>query len=92
MNEQSFSQIIKDLSAQVSYYRQSIFTCFIYSLVCSSDKKCISAIWSRFSPIFCGKDVTKKRFYTFLNSSKLPWKSLRLPLIKMMEDRVLTKA
>lgn len=91
MPDRSFSKIVKDLSQNISTYRQSIFTCFIYSMICSANKKCVSAIWERFSPLFCDEAVNSKRFYNFLNSSKLPWQKLRIAIIKMLGDRALTQ-
>ena len=91
MNNYKFSTLIEELSGNISTYRQTIFTCFIYSLVCSSSKKCISVIWERFAPLFCETKTSRRRFYNFLNSSCLPWKELRLHLIKLMGENIQTK-
>ena len=60
-------------------------------MICSSSKKCISAIWQRFAPLFADKGITQRRFYGLLNSPTIPWTKLRLSSIRMMGDNILTE-
>ena len=91
MKDSSFSSLLKQLSEDFSPYRRSIFRCLIIGMVCSSSKKCISAIWQRFAPLFADKGMTQKRFYALLNSPNMPWTKLRLRSIRMMGDNILTQ-
>jgi hypothetical protein len=91
MKNPSFSSLLNQLSEEFSQYRRSIFRCLIIGMTCSSSKKCISAIWERFAPLFGSKGVTQKRFYGFLNCSSLPWNKIRLSAIRSMGDDVLTE-
>ncbi|NRA90860.1 MAG: transposase [Simkaniaceae bacterium] len=91
MNNNSFSSLLNQLSVDFSQYRRSIFRCLIIGMTCSSSKKCVSAIWERFAPLFGGKGITQRRFYGFLNSSKLPWNKIRLSSIRTMGDDILTE-
>ena len=91
MKNNNFTSLLNQLSEELSQYRRSIFRCLIIGMTCSSSKKCISAIWERFAPLFGGKEVTQRRFYGFLNSSKIPWANIRLRSIRMMGDDILTE-
>ena len=91
MKQSNFSTLLHTLSEEISPYRRSIFRCLIIGMTCSASKKCISAIWERFAPLFVGKIITQRRFYGFLNSCNIPWSKIRLRSIRMMGEQSFTE-
>ena len=91
MKNITFRSLLNQLSEELPQYRRTIFRSLIIGLICSNSKKCVSAIWERFGLLFGGSEITQRRFYGLLNSAKIPWKKIRLSLIRSMDDDILTE-
>ena len=91
MTNVTFRSLLNQLSEELPQYRRTIFRSLIIGLICSNSQKCVSAIWERFGLLFSGSEITQRRFYGLLNSAKLPWERIRLSLIRIMGDEVLTE-
>lgn len=91
MSNLKFNSFVNQVSEEIPAYRQSIFSCIIMGMVCSSSNKCIASIWDRFTCLFCDTNITLKRFYTFLGTTNISWVRIRLKLISMMGKEALTE-
>ena len=68
-----FQELLDRIAEPVPAYRRTIFKTIVLGLVVCNGNGMISAIFRRFAGLFVGTDITRKRFYTFLNSGKIAW-------------------
>jgi len=68
-----FQELLDQVAEPIAAYRRAIFkTVVVGLLVCNGEGR-IAAIFRRFAGMFTGTRVTRKRFYTFLNSDRIKW-------------------
>ena len=71
-----FQELLDNVAETVPAYRRSIFKTIVFGmLVCNGSGK-ISAIFRHFAGVFTGTAITRKRFYTFINSDKIRWAAI----------------
>ncbi len=68
-----FQELLDRIAETVPVYRRTIFKTIMLGLVVCNGDGMISAIFRRFAALFAGTNITRKRFYTFLNSGKIAW-------------------
>lgn len=88
--QKKFKSILNELATVIPEYRQTIFKTILLALVIGNGKKCISAIYRTFETILLSTSITRKRFYCFLKSGKIPWKLIWKKVFQLLGDRILT--
>ena len=80
-----FLELLDKTSAVVPSYRQIIFRTLMIALTSGGQPGRISSIFRKFSDVLTGQS-TQKRFYNFLNSTKIPWDALWRLVVCMLDD------
>ena len=88
--KKEFKSILNELATVIPEYRRIIFKTIILGLVIGKSRKCISAIYRTFETIMQVTPFTRKRFYGFLKSGKIPWKRIWIKVFELSGDRILT--
>lgn len=68
-----FQKLLDRIAEPVPVYRRIIFKTIMLGLVVCNGDGMISAIFRRFAALFAETNITRKRFYMFLNSGKIAW-------------------
>ena len=71
-----FQELLDKVAETVPAYRRSIFKTIVIGLLVRNGGGGISAIFRHFAAVFTGTGITRKRFYTFLNSDKIKWPAI----------------
>jgi hypothetical protein len=85
-----FTELVSQVSTPIASYRQIIFKTFIIALSTGGSSNHVSGIFRRFTDLLNITNITRKRFYNFLNSAKLPWDSMWMILVKMLGSNAIT--
>jgi len=88
-NKNQFKNILDELASVIPVYRQEIFKTILLGLVIGKGRKGISGIYRIFESIL-SSIISRKRFYCFLGSGKIPWNKLLEKIIALMGNRFLT--
>ncbi len=73
----NFSNILNAVATvAVSSYRRMIFKTIITGLLVGKNRRTVSGIFQQFACLFVGTTITRKRFYTLLNSTSIRWASI----------------
>jgi IS4 transposase len=83
-----FQELLDTVAKPIPAYRRSIFKTIIIGLLVRNGNGRISAIFRQFAGLFEGTCITRKRFYTFLNSRKIPWQALWQCACGLLQDSV----
>ena len=68
-----FQELLDKVAEPIPAYRRFIFKTMVIGLLVRNGGGRISSIFRQFAGLFAGTGVTRKRFYTFLNSDKVKW-------------------
>jgi hypothetical protein len=80
-----FNHFLDQVAEIIPAYRRTIFKTLVIALASGGQPGRISNIFRRFSMLLA-ESVTLKRFYTFINSSKLPWEALHNIMATLIGD------
>ena len=83
-----FQELLDRIAEPVPVYRRIIFKTIVLGLVVCNGNGMISAIFRRFGGLFAGTDITRKRFYTFLNSGKIAWTAIWRRVVEQIREYV----
>ena len=72
----TFQELLDNVAETIPAYRRSIFKAVVIGLLVRNGSGRISAIFRHFAGVFTGGNITRKRFYTFLNSGKIKWSAI----------------
>lgn len=87
-NKVSFAQTLNTLAELVPAYRREIFKTIILGLLIGKDKKSIAGVYRVFSSTL-SMIISRKRFYCFMQSTKIPWAALWTKAMELIGDRFL---
>lgn len=74
--DMKFEELLKQASEIVAPYRRTIFITFVTALATGGNPGRVSSIFRRFACLLIPIGVSRKKFYNFINSPKIPWNSL----------------
>lgn len=83
-----FQELLDKVAETVPAYRRSIFKTIVIGLLVRNGGGRISAIFRNFAAVFAGTGITRKRFYTFLNSGKIGWSAIWRRVAELLSDFV----
>lgn len=86
-----FTELLSRVAEPIATYRKIIFKTFMIALSTGGGSNHVSGIFRRFSDIFGITDITRKRFYNFLNSAKLPWDLMWKLLVDLLGSNAVTE-
>lgn len=72
----NFEELLDKVAETVPAYRRSIFKTIVIGLLVRNGGGRISSIFRHFAGLFADTGITRKRFYTFLNSDKVKWAAI----------------
>jgi len=81
-----FMELLNQTAEILPAYRQVIFKTFVIAMLSGCSRT--SSVFRRFACLFKNGSVTRKRFYNFLNSGKLPWDCLWRFLSKVISGHI----
>lgn len=87
-NKVSFVQTLNTLAELIPAYRREIFKTIILGLLIGKDKKSIAGVYRVFSAAL-SLIISRKRFYCFMQSTKIPWAALWAKVLELVGDRLL---
>ncbi len=76
------------MAESIPVYRKLIFKIIITGLVIGKNNKTISGIFREFSAVLLGTDITRRRFYQFLTSTKLNLDFMWLTVVGLLKKHV----
>ena len=83
-----FTTILNTLSESIPTYRKLIFKIILTGLVIGKNSKTISGIFREYSFILVGTNLTRRRFYQFLSSSKINWDFIWQAIVGLLKEHV----
>ena len=85
-----FTELVSQVTEPIALYRQIIFKTFVIALSTGGGSNHVSGIFRRFTDVLRLTEITRKRLYNFLNSTKLPWDLLWVLLTKLLGSDAIT--
>jgi len=86
-----FTDILNDIAeSAVPSYRKTIFQTIITGLLVGNSKRTISGIFEQFACLFVGTSITRKRFYTLVNSPFIRWAAIWQKMVTLVHPFVST--
>ena len=79
-----FKKLLAEVSGEVAEYRRDIFNTIILGLIIGTRKKCVYHIFRTFQLLAESVGLTEKRFYMFLQSSKIPLDNMWKVIYKLI--------
>lgn len=84
----SLAQTLNALAEPIPAYRRDVFKIIILGLLIGKCRKSIAGIYRVFSAAL-NMIVSRKRFYCFMTSTKIPWAALWAKALALIGDRLL---
>ena len=84
-----FRELLAEVSSEVAEYRQDICNTIILGLIIGTRRKCIYHIFRTFQALAESIGLTEKRFYMFLQSSKIPLDRMWKVIYKLLGEEML---
>jgi len=84
-----FKELLAEVSSEVAEYRRDIFNTIILGLIIGTRKKCVYHIFRTFQLLAESVGLTEKRFYMFLQSSKIPLERMWKVIYELIGEEML---
>jgi len=84
-----FKELLAGVSDEVAEYRRDIFNTIILGLIIGTRRKCIYHIFRTFQVLAESVGLTEKRFYMFLQSSKIPLDRMWKVIYELLGEEML---
>jgi len=84
-----FRELLVKVSSEVAEYRRDIFNTIILGLIIGTRRKCIYHIFRTFQLLAESIGLTEKRFYMFLQSSKIPLDRMWKVIYELLGEEML---
>ena len=84
-----FKELLVEVSGEVAEYRRDIFNTIILGLIIGTRRKCIYHIFRTFQTLAESIGLTEKRFYMFLQSSKIPLNRMWKVIYELLGEEML---
>jgi hypothetical protein len=84
-----FKDLLVKVSNEVTEYRRDIFNTIILGLIIGTRRKCIYHIFRTFQVLAESIGLTEKRFYMFLQSSKIPLNRMWKVIYELIGEEML---
>jgi len=84
-----FQQILDDVAEAVPAYRRLVFKTILTGLLVGKAASTIAGIFREFACLLAGTVITRKRFYTFLNSGMIRWMLIWMRVAELLRPYVL---
>jgi hypothetical protein len=82
--DMKFSELLDQASEHVAPYRRTIFKTFVIALATGGNPGRVSSVFRRFAGVLIPSGISRKKFYNFINSAKIPWTLLWGCLAKLV--------
>ncbi|HBM17255.1 MAG TPA: hypothetical protein DD381_13075 [Lentisphaeria bacterium] len=90
MAEVKFKDLIETISGEIPKYRKAIFKAVIIGMIVGESNKCISGIFRMFELLMFSMGISRRCFYGFLQSGKLPLGKVWDRLLAMFGESLMT--
>jgi len=84
-----FRELLSEVSSEITEYRRDIFNTIILGLIIGTRKKCVYHIFRTFQALAKSVGLTEKRFYMFLQSSKIPLSRMWKVIYELLGEEIL---
>lgn len=85
-----FSSILDEITAVIPKYRKMIFKVIITGMLIGESSKCVAGIYRLFELLMKSNSISRKCFYGFLKSSKIPFEKIWGIVFRLLGGKVLT--
>jgi len=79
-----FVELLDQVGEHVAPYRRTVFRTFVMALATGGNPGRVSSIFRRFAVLLTPGGISRKKFYNFVNSAKIPWVPLWGCLAKLV--------
>ena len=90
MVDVKFKDLIDTISEGIPKYRKAIFKALIIGMIVGESNKCISGIFRMFELLMFSMGISRRCFYGFLQSGKLPLDKVWNKLLGMFGESLMT--
>ena len=90
MADVKFKDVIETISEGIPKYRKAIFKALIIGMIVGESNKCISGIFRMFELLMFSMGISRRCFYGFLQSGKLPLGKVWDKLLGMFGESLVT--
>jgi SRSO17 transposase len=90
MADVKFRDVIDTISEEIPKYRKAIFKALIIGMIVGESNKCISGIFRMFEVLMFSMGISRRCFYGFLQSGKLPLGQVWNKLLGMFGESLMT--
>lgn len=90
MADVKFKDVIETISQEIPKYRKAIFKAVITGMIVGESNKCISGIFRMFEVLMFSMGISRRRFYGFLQSGKIPLHKVWNKLLAMFGETLMT--
>lgn len=84
-----FKDILDNVGEAIPAYRRPIFSTIVTGLLIGNCAGTVAGIFRQFACLFVGTVITRKRFYTFLNSGTIRWTMMRERVADLLRPHIL---
>ena len=84
-----FQDILDNVAEAIPAYRRPIFRTIVTGLLVGNCAGTVAGVFRQFACLFVGTAITRKRFYTFLNSGLIRWALIWERVAELLRPHVL---